>query len=84
MLYLPAALFLQNFQCLGLVAGSDHAVGNLAGNQLRRGHVAHVAQGDEIAEGGHAIRAARAGIGIGQRRKLQISGNEIDLAQARR
>ena len=64
----PLPLPLQNFQRLGRIAGGDDAVGYLAGDDARRDLVALVGEGDPVAEGRHPVRAARAGVGAGERR----------------
>ena len=43
------------------------------------GDVADVGEGDPVAEGGHAVGAAGAGIGAGQRGKLDVRGNVVHL-----
>ena len=65
------ALLLEDLQRLRLIARGDHAVADLAGDQLRGGHVAHVGERDPVAEGAHAVRAAGAGVGAGQRGVIQ-------------
>ena len=75
------ALGLEDFEGLGLIAGGDHAVGHLGLDELRGGDVAHVGQGDPVAEAGHAVRAAGARIGAGQRRKLRVGVDEVDAPQ---
>ena len=75
------ALVFEDFQRFRFVAGRDDPIRYLAGDQLGRGHIAGVAQGDVIAEGGHAVRAARARIRAGERRKRVALWHKIDLAQ---
>ena len=61
-----APLFIfENFERFRLVARSDDAVRNFAGDQLRGGHVHGLGQGDEIAKRTQTVSAARAGIGGG-------------------
>ncbi len=55
-----------------LVAGGDHAVGDLALEHVGGGHVDHVRQRGEIAEGAQPVRAAGARVRGGQRRQLEI------------
>ena len=65
------ALGFEDLQRFGLVAGGDDAVGHLALDHLRGGHVAHVAERHPVAEGAHAVGAAGAGVGAGQRAVVQ-------------
>ena len=80
--YIVVALFLagQDSQCLRLVARGDDAVGHLVLDQLCGGHVAHIRQGDPVAEGGHAVGTAGAGVGAGQRGQLCIRGDVVHFA----
>ena len=70
----------QNGQCLRLVARGDDAVGHFVLDQLCGGYIADVRQGDPVAEGGHAVCAAGAGIGASQGRKLGLRGNVVHPA----
>ena len=70
----------QDGQCLRLVARGDDTVRDFVLDQLCGGHIADVRQGDPIAEGGHAVCAAGAGVGTGQRRKLCLRGNVVHPA----
>ena len=63
---IAVALALEDLQGLGLVAGGDDAVGDLALDDLRGGDVADLGQGDPVAEGAHAVGAAGAGVGAGE------------------
>ena len=65
------ALGAQDLKRLRLIARSNDAVGHLALDELCRCHVAHVRQGDPVAKGTHAVRAAGAGIGAGKGRVVQ-------------
>ena len=65
------ALGAQDLKRLRLIARSNDAVGHLALDELRRCHVAHIRQGDPVAKGAHAVRAAGAGIGAGKGRIVQ-------------
>ena len=56
-----ALLGLQDLQGRRLVTGGDDAVGDLGLDEQCRGHVAHVAQGDPVAEAAHAVGAAGRG-----------------------
>ena len=73
-------LHFQQRQRLVGVAGSDDAVGHFGLNQPRGAFVAHVAQGNPVAEGGHAVCAARAGIGARQGGQF-LFPHEVNLAQ---
>ncbi len=68
----PVPFGFQDLKGLGLIARSDHAVGNLALDQLGRGDVADVRKGDPVAEGAHAVRAAGAGVGAGKGGCIQL------------
>ena len=70
----------QDGQCLRLVARSDDAVRDFVLDQLCGGHIADVGQGDPVAEGGHPVCAASAGIGTSQRRELGLRGNVVHPA----
>ena len=72
---------LQDLQCLRLISRSDHAVGDLALDQLRGGDVAGIRQGNEVAEAGHTVRAAGTGIGAGQRAQFAGILDPVDLLQ---
>ena len=65
------ALGLEDFQRLVGVAGGDDAVGDLPLDELGRGRVTDVAQGDPVAEGTHPVGASGPGIGAGQRGFVQ-------------
>ena len=65
------ALLLQDLQGFGLIAGGDDAVGHFPLDHLGGGHVAHVAQGNPVAEGAHTVCAAGTGISAGQGRIIQ-------------
>ena len=67
-----ALLGFQDFERGRFVAGSDDAIGDFAGDDSGGGHVDSIGQGDEIAKGGHAVDAARAGVGVGQRREFKV------------
>ena len=66
------ALCFQDGQRGGGIARRDNAVRHLVLDDLRRGFVAFVGKGDPVPEAGHAVRAAGAGIGAGQRGKLDV------------
>ena len=74
-------LALQHFQGLGLIAGGDDAVGHLMLDELGGGQVAHIRQGDPIAEAGHPVCTAGTGVGAGQGAQLQPGGHAVHLAQ---
>ena len=66
------ALGFQNGKRLVCVAGGDDAVGDLPGDELRGSGVAHVGQGDPVAEGAHPVGASRPGVGAGERAVVQL------------
>lgn len=74
------ALAAQDIQSLGLVAGRDDAVGDLALEELGGGHVDHVGEGRPVAERAKPVGPSRAGVGGGQRRELQVvdEGRALD------
>ena len=61
------ALGFENFERLGLIAGGDNAVGDLALYHLRGSNIADIGEGDPVAERTHSVRAACARIGAGER-----------------
>ena len=63
----PLALPLEHLERFRLIAGGNHAIGYLAGNELCRGHIAGLGESNPVAVGGHTIRAARTRIGISER-----------------
>ena len=65
------SLALENFKCLGLVAGSDNAIRNLALNKERSGDVANVGEGYPVAKGAHTVGAARSCVGTSQGRLVK-------------
>ena len=74
------ALGFQDSQCFLCVAGGDDAVGDLPGDELRGGHVAHVGQGDPVAEGAHPVGASCPGVGAGEGAVVQL-GNVVHEAR---
>ena len=75
------ALGFEDFEGFRLIAGGDHAVGHLGLDELCGRDVAHVGQGDPVAKAGHAVRAAGARVGAGQRRELRVGGDEVDAPE---
>ena len=63
------------------IARRDHAVGHFVLDQLRGGLVAFVRQRDPVAEAGHPVGAARAGVGARQRGQLEPVLDKIHFAQ---
>ena len=66
-------------QCLRLIARGDDAVRYFVLDELCSRHIADVGEGDPVAEGGHPVRTAGAGISTGQRRKLHVRGDVVHL-----
>ena len=75
------ALLLQDGQRFVGVAWSDDAVGNLALDDAGGAFVADVGQRDEVAVGGHSVRASGSGIGAGDWGKLAQVIDKVDFAQ---
>jgi len=74
-----AALFLgEDVEGGGGVGWGDNTVGDFAGDDLGGGFVDFVGEGNEVAEGGHAVGAASAGVGLGKARGLDAS-DVVDL-----
>ena len=66
------ALGFEDSQCfLGIARGND-AVGNLPGDELRRGHVTHIGKSHPVAEGAHPVGAPGTGVGAGQGAVVQL------------
>ncbi len=63
-------LLAQQSQSVGVVRRRDDAVRDLARNDARRDRVARRRERHEVAERRHAVGAAGAGVGAGQRRQL--------------
>ncbi len=72
-------LLLENLKCLRLIIGSDDSVGDFPGNQFRGAHVAGIREGDEIAEGGHSVRASCARVSTAHRGQLAHIVYPVDL-----
>ena len=60
------ALAFEQLQGFGRIAGGDDAVGDLALDDPRGGHVAGLGQGDPVAEGAHAVGAPCPRVGAGE------------------
>ena len=74
------ALGLQDLECLGFVARGDDTIADLAVDQTGGSNVAHIGEGDEVAERRHAVGTTSPHIGRSQRRQFVVIG-EVDLLQ---
>ena len=61
------SLALEHLERFRLITGGDHTIGHLAGDELCRGHVAGLGEGNPVAVGGHPVRSACTRIGVGER-----------------
>ena len=79
---LAALLLGQDLQSLGLVAGGNDTVGDLAGDDLGGGGVDDVAKGEDVTEARHAVGATGTGVSLSQTRRLDALDvvNHVDLA----
>ena len=74
-------LALEDLEGIGIVAGGNNAVGNLMLDELGGGQIADIGKCDPVAEAGHPVSTAGAGIGAGQRGKLGLGRNVVHGAQ---
>ena len=65
------SFFAQQLERLRRVTGGDDPVRHLALDELCRGQVAHVGEGHPVAKRAHAVGAACAGVGAGERRLVE-------------
>ena len=77
------ALGLQDLQSLGLVAGSDDAVGDLTLDHESGGHVADVGESHPVAEGAHTVGSSCASVSARQGRLVKALDivNEASLLE---
>lgn len=79
---LATLLLGEDLQSLGLVASGNDTVGHLARDDLGGGGVDDVAEGEDIAEAGHAVSTTGTGVSLSQTRGLNALDvvNHVDLA----
>ncbi|KAH6608706.1 hypothetical protein Trco_002052 [Trichoderma cornu-damae] len=78
---LASLLLPEDLQSGVLVAGGNDAVGDLLGDDAGGGNVHNVAEGDDVAEAAHAVGAAGASVGLGERRAVDAVNvvDKVDL-----
>ena len=69
----------EDLERLGRVAGGDDAVGDLVLDVAGGARVAGLGEGRPVAVGAHAVGAAGADVGAGDRRELALVIHEVDL-----
>ena len=74
------ALRFEDLECFRRICGCDDAVGDLALEEGSRLGIALIRKGDEVAVGAHAVGAARADVGRGDRGEL-YAFDEVDFLE---